>query len=105
MYRWDWCHHEHDGLKDVELSVKYSHKFMKMLHGRRIPTHVSMLLIVNPPSWFGSICTIMRRMLSKPFRSNVFESHFMKWILFLRIGSSDFYRMRCIRDARRRIKS
>lgn len=57
-------------------SVKYWHKLMTTLQGRRVPTRVSMLLVVNPPSWFGSIWAIMRPMLGEPFRSNVFRISF-----------------------------
>ena len=76
--------------KMSNFSVKYWHKLMTMLQGRRIPTRVSMLLIVNPPSWFGSIWAIMRPMVSEPFRSNVFRISFHEMERFLASGFERF---------------
>ena len=44
-------------------SVSYCHQFMMTLQGR-VPVRVRMFLIVNPPSWFGKIWTIMKPMLA-----------------------------------------
>ena len=41
-----------------------------MLQGR-IPVRVRLFLIVNPPSWFGSIWEIMKPMLAKDFQRKV----------------------------------
>ncbi len=54
----------------TNFSVSYCLNFMKMLQGR-IPVRVRLFLIVNPPSWFGSIWDIMKPMLAKDFRKKV----------------------------------
>jgi hypothetical protein len=41
------------------------------LQGKKTPARVQLFLIVNPPSWFGSIWKIMKPMLSKEFRRKV----------------------------------
>jgi len=51
-------------------SVSYCMNFMMMLQGR-IPVRVRLFLIVNPPSWFGKIWSIMKRMLTADFRKKV----------------------------------
>lgn len=48
-------------------SISYCHEFMKTLQGRRVPVKVRRFLIVDPPSWFGTIWTIMQQMLSADF--------------------------------------
>jgi len=57
--------------KMVNFSIAYWHKFMMTLQGRRGPTRVQLFLIVNPPSWFGSIWAIMRPMMSDAFRRKI----------------------------------
>ena len=57
--------------KMVNFNISYWHKFMMTLQGRRVPTRIQMFLIVNPPSWFGSIWAIMRPMMSDNFRRKV----------------------------------
>lgn len=51
-------------------SISYCHNFMMMLQGK-IPVRVRLFLIVNPPSWFGKIWSIMKPMLSSEFRKKV----------------------------------
>ena len=51
-------------------SVSYCHQFMMTLQGR-VPVRVRMFLIVNPPSWFGKIWSIMKPMLSDDFRKKI----------------------------------
>jgi CRAL/TRIO domain len=50
--------------------VNYCYQFMMMLQGR-VPVRVRLFLIVNPPSWFGTIWSIMKPMLAKDFRKKV----------------------------------
>ena len=51
-------------------SVEYCKRFMKMLQVN-IPVRVCLFLIVNPPSWFGKIWTVMKPLLSSDFRNKV----------------------------------
>merc|ERR1712048_925461 len=51
-------------------SISYCHNFMMMLQGK-IPVRVRLFLIVNPPSWFGKIWSIMKPMLAADFRKKV----------------------------------
>mmetsp|Transcript_4544 Transcript_4544/g.11909 ORF Transcript_4544/g.11909 Transcript_4544/m.11909 type:complete len:278 (-) Transcript_4544:322-1155(-) len=51
-------------------SISYCLQFMKMLQGR-IPVRVRLFLIVNPPSWFDTIWSIMKPMLASDFRKKV----------------------------------
>lgn len=76
--------------KMANFSVKYWHKLMATLQGRRVPTLVSQLLIVNPPSWFGSIWTNMRPMLGEPLRSNTHRISFHEMERFLMEGFERF---------------
>lgn len=76
--------------KMANFSVKYWHKLMMTLQGKRVPARVVMLLIVNPPSWFGSIWTIMRPMLSEPLRSNVLRIPFHEMDRYLANGFERF---------------
>lgn len=55
----------------ANFSVPYWHKFMMTLQGQRVPTRVELFLLVNPPSWFGSIWSVMKPMLSDSFRRKV----------------------------------
>jgi len=57
--------------KMVNFNVSYWHKLMMTLQGRRVPTRVQLFLIVNPPSWFGSISAIMRPMMTDQFHRKV----------------------------------
>lgn len=54
----------------TNFSVSYCHQFMMMLQGR-VPVRVRLFLIVNPPSWFGTIWSIMKPMLAEDFRKKV----------------------------------
>lgn len=54
----------------TNFSVSYCHQFMMMLQGR-VPVRVRLFLIVNPPSWFGRIWSIMKGMLAEDFRKKV----------------------------------
>eukprot|EP00542_Grammatophora_oceanica_P010177 CAMPEP_0194047186 /NCGR_PEP_ID=MMETSP0009_2-20130614/23607_1 /TAXON_ID=210454 /ORGANISM="Grammatophora oceanica, Strain CCMP 410" /LENGTH=874 /DNA_ID=CAMNT_0038692723 /DNA_START=6 /DNA_END=2630 /DNA_ORIENTATION=+ len=58
-------------MKMTNFSVPYCHKLLQTLQGRRCPTKVELFLIVNPPSWFGSIWSIMKPMLGDDFQQNV----------------------------------
>jgi hypothetical protein len=75
--------------KMTNFSVKYWHKLMMTLQGRRVPARVSLLLIVNLPSWFGSIWAIMRPMLGEPLRSSVVRIPFHEMDRYL---SNDYER-------------
>ena len=44
---------------------------MQVLQGVTIPVRVRLFLIVNPPSFFGSVWTFMKPMLSRDFRKKV----------------------------------
>lgn len=59
------------GWKMENFSVSYWHKLLTTLQGLRMPTRISAFLIVDPPSWFGSIETIMRPMMSDDFLEKV----------------------------------
>lgn len=52
-------------------SVPYWHKLLITLQGHRVPTRISVFLIVDPPSWFDSILTIMHTMMSDDFREKI----------------------------------
>lgn len=54
----------------TNFSISYCHNFMMMLQGK-IPVRVRMFLIVNPPSWFDKIWSIMKPMLGADFRKKV----------------------------------
>lgn len=54
----------------TNFSIRYCHNFMMMLQGK-VPVRVRMFLIVNPPSWFDKIWTIMKPMLAADFRKKV----------------------------------
>lgn len=54
----------------TNFSVSYCHSFMMMLQGR-VPVRVRLFLIVNPPSWFDKIWSIMKPMLAADFRKKV----------------------------------
>lgn len=56
--------------KMENFSVDYCYQFMHVLQGR-VPARVRLFLIVNPPSWFGSIWKIMKVVLSADFRKKV----------------------------------
>jgi hypothetical protein len=55
----------------TNFTVAYWLKLMLNLQGRCVPTRVGLFLIVNPPSWFGSIWRITKPMLSEDFRKHV----------------------------------
>lgn len=52
-------------------TVSYWHKLLITLQGHRVPTRISVFLIVDPPSWFDSIWKIMKPMMSDDFRDKV----------------------------------
>lgn len=54
----------------TNFSISYCHSFMMMLQGK-VPVRVRMFLIVNPPSWFNNIWSIMKSMLAPDFRKKV----------------------------------
>ena len=41
--------------KMSNFSIQYWHKLMKMLQGKLVPIRIESFLILDPPSWFGSI--------------------------------------------------
>ncbi len=51
-------------------SVEYWRHFMKMLQGG-VPARVGLVLIVNPPSWFGAIWNVTKRSLQSGFQRRV----------------------------------
>uniref|UniRef100_A0A7S3P7W7 CRAL-TRIO domain-containing protein n=1 Tax=Amphora coffeiformis TaxID=265554 RepID=A0A7S3P7W7_9STRA len=52
-------------------TIDYCRLFMEALQGKRGPVHVDLFLIVNPPTWFEKIWTIMKPMLSSGFRNKI----------------------------------
>ena len=70
--------------------VNYCYKFMLGLQGKKTPARVQLFLIVNPPSWFGSIWKIMKPMLSKEFRKKVHMIKVDKMKDFLAPGFEEF---------------
>eukprot|EP00934_Nitzschia_sp_Nitz4_P008359 Nitzschia sp. Nitz4//scaffold83_size84149//10078//11404//NITZ4_005164-RA/size84149-processed-gene-0.16-mRNA-1//1//CDS//3329558917//8349//frame0 len=60
-----------DGWTMKNFEVEYCFQFMMGLQGRLAPVNVTLFLIVNPPSWFGAIWKIMKRMLTASFRQKV----------------------------------
>mmetsp|Transcript_5433 Transcript_5433/g.13600 ORF Transcript_5433/g.13600 Transcript_5433/m.13600 type:complete len:265 (+) Transcript_5433:232-1026(+) len=73
----------------TNFSVSYCLNFMKMLQGR-IPVRVRLFLIVNPPSWFGSIWDVMKPMLAKDFQKKVHIIHASQLCEFLGEGYEQF---------------
>lgn len=59
------------GWKMENFSVPYWHKLLITLQGLRVPTRISAFLIVDPPTWFESIWTIMKPMMSDDFQEKV----------------------------------
>lgn len=59
------------GWKMRNFSYQYCRSFMSVLQGITFPGKVGLFLIMNPPSWFGKVWTIMKPMLSSSFRSKV----------------------------------
>ena len=57
--------------KVENFSFDYCYQFMQVLQGVTIPVRVRLFLIVNPPSFFGSVWTFMKPMLSRDFRKKV----------------------------------
>lgn len=51
-------------------SVSYCRQFFETMQGR-FPVRVRTFLIINPPSWFGSIWRIIKSMISKEFAEKV----------------------------------
>ena len=45
---------------------------MNMLQGKTLPVRVNLFLIVNPPTWFNKVWTIMKGMLSEDFAQKVY---------------------------------
>lgn len=78
-----------DDWKMVNFNVSYCYQFMKMLQGS-VPVRVELFLIVNPPSWFGNIWKIMKRMLSYSFRRKVHMIPEEKLSKYLMNGYEDF---------------
>eukprot|EP00797_Seminavis_robusta_P006934 Sro146_g067590.1 n/a (297) ;mRNA; f:64802-65692 len=60
-----------DKWKMKNFDVNYCYQFMMALQGFMVPVKTQLFLIVNPPSWFGGIWTIMRPMLAPSFRKRV----------------------------------
>jgi len=44
---------------------------MNMLQGKTLPVRVNLFLIVNPPTWFNKVWSIMKGMLSEEFAKKV----------------------------------
>jgi len=60
-----------DGWTMSNFTTEYCFKFMQMLQGNRVPVTVTLFLIVNPPSWFNKVWSVMKPMLSEDFRAKV----------------------------------
>jgi len=78
-----------NGWTMTNFSVSYCLEFMKALQGK-VPARVRMFLIVNPPSWFDAIWTIMKPMLSKDFRKKVSVIPETQLSKYLAEGYEDF---------------
>jgi len=52
-------------------SITYAKNFFDTMQGR-FPCRVRLFLIVNPPSWFGTIWSLIRPMMSAQFAEKVF---------------------------------
>lgn len=78
------------GWKMENFSVSYWHKFLMTLQGHRVPTRISAFLIIDPPSWFGSIWTIMKPMMSDDFREKVVVVSSDELENYLMVGYRDF---------------
>jgi hypothetical protein len=59
------------GWTKVNFTVNYCRRFMCTLQGRDMPVNVKSFIIVDPPSWFGSIWRIIKTILSPAFQRNV----------------------------------
>jgi CRAL/TRIO domain len=78
-----------DGWTMNNFSIDYCFQFMMKLQGS-VPTRVTHFLIVNPPSWFGKIWTIMRKMLLPSFQKKVHMIREHKLGKFLKPGYQAF---------------
>jgi hypothetical protein len=76
-------------------AVSYCHKFMMTLQGRRVPARVELFLIVNPPTWFGYIWSIMKPMLSESFRRKVHMISFESLQHYLAPGFTNYLPDEC----------
>jgi hypothetical protein len=70
--------------------VNYCYKFMMGLQGNKSPTRVKLFLIVNPPSWFGSIWRIMKPMFTNEFRKKIHMIPFSRMGEFLAPGFEEY---------------
>jgi hypothetical protein len=78
-----------DGWTMNNFSMDYCFQFMMKLQGS-VPTRVTHFLIVNPPSWFGKIWAIMRKMLLPSFQKKVHMIREQKLGKFLKPGYQEF---------------
>ena len=71
---------DHDGISFLanmtdfrmkNFNIDYCFRFMMMLQGYVVPVRVQLFLIVDPPSWFDKIWSIMKPMLAPAFREKV----------------------------------
>ena len=76
--------------KMSNFSTDYCLKFMQVLQGKRFPAKVNLVLIVNPPSWFGKVWKVMKPMLSKSFRSKVHFTNEDELWSFLKVGYEEY---------------
>lgn len=60
----------------ANFGVPFFHKMLAILQGRHAPIRVTNLIILNPPSWFGTIWKVMKTMMSADFLDRVFRITF-----------------------------
>ena len=48
-------------------SIPYMSKFFSLVQGRLHPIHVESALFLNAPSWFGTVWSILKQMMSSEF--------------------------------------
>jgi CRAL/TRIO domain len=79
-----------DNWKMKNFEVNYCYQFMMTLQGFMVPVKTQLFLIVNPPSWFGTIWKIMKPMLAPSFRKRVKICPEFKIAKYLQPGFEQF---------------
>ena len=59
------------GWEMSNFSMNYCLQFMKCLQAEHFPVEVRKFLIIDPPSWFDKIWSIMKKMLTPSFQKRV----------------------------------
>lgn len=79
-----------DDWKMKNFDIEYCYQFMMTLQGHVTPVRVELFLIVNPPSWFGTVWKIMKTMLTPSFRRKVRTVRQDKLYKYLEVGFETF---------------